>query len=127
MARRSPGNTCFDGGVWQHIDTFRTLFAQAMTFNPTGRTATPKEIGRGILVLVSTASNFTTGTNLVIDGAADTGSPALREALGEPPTVPDKAWPRLSKPVYDAAFCPISITRISTPYPSGTDAMPSAA
>ena len=44
------------------------LYAKALARNPTGRMATPEEIGRGIVFLASPASSFTTGTNLVIDG-----------------------------------------------------------
>lgn len=70
----SPGNTYFDGGVWQHIEkNIPDLFAQAMALNPTGRMAKPEEIGRGIVFLASPASSFTTGTNLVIDGALTRG------------------------------------------------------
>jgi 3-oxoacyl-[acyl-carrier protein] reductase len=70
----SPGNTYFDGGVWQHIENnLPDLFKQAMALNPTGRMATPEEIGRGIAFLASPASSFTTGTNLVIDGALTRG------------------------------------------------------
>jgi 3-oxoacyl-[acyl-carrier protein] reductase len=70
----SPGNTYFDGGVWQHIEkNIPDLFKQALALNPTGRMATPEEIGRGIAFLASPASSFTTGTNLVIDGALTRG------------------------------------------------------
>lgn len=70
----SPGNTYFDGGVWHNIEkNLPDLFAQAMALNPTGRMATPEEIGRGIVFLASPASSFTTGTNLVIDGALTRG------------------------------------------------------
>lgn len=66
----SPGNTYFAGGIWQWIeDNNKELFAQALALNPTGRMATPEEIARGIVFLASPASSFTTGTNLVIDGA----------------------------------------------------------
>ena len=70
----SPGNTYFDGGVWQNIERhLPDLFKQAMALNPTGRMAKPEEIGRGIAFLASPASSFTTGTNLVIDGALTRG------------------------------------------------------
>jgi len=70
----SPGNTYFEGGVWHNIEKNRPdLFAQALALNPTGRMATPEEIGRGIVFLASPASSFTTGTNLVIDGALTRG------------------------------------------------------
>jgi 3-oxoacyl-[acyl-carrier protein] reductase len=49
------------------------LFKQAMALNPTGRMATAEEVGRGIVFLASPASSFTTGTNLVIDGALTRG------------------------------------------------------
>lgn len=70
----SPGNTYFAGGVWEHIEkNIPDLFEKALALNPTGRMATPEEIGRGIVFLASPASSFTTGTNLVIDGALTRG------------------------------------------------------
>jgi NAD(P)-dependent dehydrogenase (short-subunit alcohol dehydrogenase family) len=35
--------------------------------------ATPEEVGRAIVFLASPASSFTSGTNLVIDGALTRG------------------------------------------------------
>jgi 3-oxoacyl-[acyl-carrier protein] reductase len=70
----SPGNTYFDGGIWQNIETnLPDLFKNALSLNPTGRMAKPEEIGRGIVFLASPASSYTTGTNLVIDGALTKG------------------------------------------------------
>jgi 3-oxoacyl-[acyl-carrier protein] reductase len=70
----SPGNTYFDGGIWQWIENNnKELFAEAMKLNPTGRMAKPEEIARGVVFLASPASSFTTGTNLVIDGALTRG------------------------------------------------------
>jgi 3-oxoacyl-[acyl-carrier protein] reductase len=70
----SPGNTYFDGGIWQWIETNnKDLFAEALRLNPTGRMARPEEIARGVVFLASPASSFTTGTNLVIDGALTRG------------------------------------------------------
>jgi len=70
----SPGNTYFEGGVWQNVENnLPDLFKQALALNPTGRMAKPDEIGRGIVFLASPASSFTTGTHLVIDGALTRG------------------------------------------------------
>lgn len=70
----SPGNTYFPGGIWQQIETGNPdLFATALSLNPTGRMATAEEIARGVVFLASPASSFTTGTNLVIDGALTKG------------------------------------------------------
>lgn len=70
----SPGNTYFEGGIWESIETGNPeLFAEALALNPTGRMATPEEIARGAVFLASPASSFTTGTNLVIDGALTRG------------------------------------------------------
>jgi 3-oxoacyl-[acyl-carrier protein] reductase len=70
----SPGNTYFAGGVWEWIEKNNPkLFAEALALNPTGRMATPEEVARGIVFLASPASSFTTGTNLVIDGALTRG------------------------------------------------------
>jgi 3-oxoacyl-[acyl-carrier protein] reductase len=70
----SPGNVYFKGGIWNYVeDNLPDLFKSAMALNPTGRMATPEEIGKGIVFLASPASSFTMGTNLVIDGALTKG------------------------------------------------------
>jgi NAD(P)-dependent dehydrogenase (short-subunit alcohol dehydrogenase family) len=70
----SPGNTYFKGGVWHRIEEGDpALFKQALALNPTGRMATAEEVARGVVFLASPASSFTTGTNLVIDGALTRG------------------------------------------------------
>jgi 3-oxoacyl-[acyl-carrier protein] reductase len=70
----SPGNTYFDGGIWQWVENNNPeLFKQALALNPTGRMATAEEVARGVVFLASSASSFTTGTNLVIDGALTKG------------------------------------------------------
>jgi 3-oxoacyl-[acyl-carrier protein] reductase len=70
----SPGNTYFEGGIWQWIETNNPeLFDEAMRLNPMGRMAQPEEIARGVVFLASPASSFTSGTNLVIDGALTRG------------------------------------------------------
>jgi 3-oxoacyl-[acyl-carrier protein] reductase len=70
----SPGNVYFEGGIWAWIEANNpALFKQAMDLNPSGRMATPEEVGRGIIFLASPASSFTSGTNLVIDGALTRG------------------------------------------------------
>ena len=70
----SPGNTYFKGGVWHQIEENNPdLFQRALALNPTGRMATAEEVARGIVFLASPASSFTSGTNLVIDGALTRG------------------------------------------------------
>jgi len=66
----SPGTVYFPGGVW-HMreqnapERFREMLAR----NPTGRMATPQEIANAAVFLGSPASSFTTGSNLIVDGA----------------------------------------------------------
>ncbi|WP_147113541.1 SDR family NAD(P)-dependent oxidoreductase [Tateyamaria sp. syn59] len=70
----SPGNTYFPGGIWQQIEEGNPeLFAEAMSLNPTGRMGTPEEVAAGVVFLSAPCSSFTTGTNLVIDGALTKG------------------------------------------------------
>ncbi|MEO0679286.1 MAG: SDR family oxidoreductase, partial [Pseudomonadota bacterium] len=70
----SPGNTYFEGGVWNQIETGNPeLFASALGMNPMGRMGTPEEMARGVVFLCSPASSFTSGTNLVVDGALTKG------------------------------------------------------
>ncbi|MBU2359228.1 MAG: SDR family oxidoreductase [Alphaproteobacteria bacterium] len=70
----SPGNTYFQGGIWENIEQNNPdLFAEALGMNPMGRMAKPEEIARGVVFLASPASSFTSGTNLVIDGALTKG------------------------------------------------------
>ena len=70
----SPGNTFFPGGVWENIQRDNTaLYDAALALNPTGRMATPLEIANAVVFLASPASSFTTGTNLVVDGALTRG------------------------------------------------------
>lgn len=66
----SPGNIYFDGGIWQHIErNMPDLFKKALDLNPWGRMGTDKEIANAAVFLVSPVSSFTTGANLVVDGA----------------------------------------------------------
>lgn len=66
----SPGTVYFKGGVWNMIeDHMPAMFKQAMERNPTGRMATPQDIANATVFLASPASSFTTGTNLIVDGA----------------------------------------------------------
>jgi 3-oxoacyl-[acyl-carrier protein] reductase len=70
----SPGNTFFEGGVWDTIQrTNPELFAQAMALNPTGRMGTPEEVARAVTFIASPAASRITGTNLVVDGALTRG------------------------------------------------------
>jgi 3-oxoacyl-[acyl-carrier protein] reductase len=70
----SPGNTYFDGGVWNAIkDGDPDLYAHALGLNPTGRMGTPEEMANAIVFLASPVSSFTSGTNLVVDGALTRG------------------------------------------------------
>lgn len=70
----SPGNTFVEGGVWDQIRQGQPeLYSTALGLNPTGRMATPEEIARAVVFVASPVSSFTTGTNLVVDGALTRG------------------------------------------------------
>lgn len=70
----SPGNTYFEGGVWHQIEGGNPeLYSMALGLNPTGRMGHPREMAAGIVFLSSPVSSFTSGTNLVVDGALTKG------------------------------------------------------
>jgi 3-oxoacyl-[acyl-carrier protein] reductase len=66
----SPGMVYFKGGIWNQVETgMPDYFKQAMARNPTGRAATPQDIANAAVFLASPASSYTTGVNLLVDGA----------------------------------------------------------
>jgi NAD(P)-dependent dehydrogenase (short-subunit alcohol dehydrogenase family) len=66
----SPGNTYFDGGIWQTIEKgMPELFASTLKANPTGKFGTPAEVANAVVFLSSPAASRISGTNLVVDGA----------------------------------------------------------
>jgi NAD(P)-dependent dehydrogenase (short-subunit alcohol dehydrogenase family) len=70
----SPGNTYFEGGVWHQIESGQpALYAESLALNPTGRMGAPEEMARAVVFLSSPVSSFTSGTNLVVDGALTRG------------------------------------------------------
>ena len=70
----SPGNTYFEGGVWEQIRNGNPkLYADALALNPMGRMGRPEEMARAAVFLASPAASFISGTNLVVDGALTRG------------------------------------------------------
>jgi 3-oxoacyl-[acyl-carrier protein] reductase len=66
----SPGTVYFKGGIWNLVEqNTPERYRQALARNPTGRMATPQEIANAAVFLASPASSFTTGSNLIVDGA----------------------------------------------------------
>ena len=66
----SPGNTYFDGGIWQNIEkNIPDLFASTLKVNPTGKFGTAEEVANGVVFISSPMASRISGTNLVIDGA----------------------------------------------------------
>lgn len=66
----SPGTVYFKGGVWNMIEEHMPdLYKATMGRNPTGRMATPQDIANAAVFVSSPASSFTTGINMVVDGA----------------------------------------------------------
>jgi 3-oxoacyl-[acyl-carrier protein] reductase len=66
----SPGTVYFKGGVWNMVEqNTPKRYLDTLARNPTGRMATPQEIANAAVFLASPASSFTTGSNLIVDGA----------------------------------------------------------
>jgi 3-oxoacyl-[acyl-carrier protein] reductase len=70
----SPGNTLFEGGSWDDAQRNRPeMFEAALALIPTGRLGTAQEMAAAVAFLASPVSSFTSGTNLVVDGALTRG------------------------------------------------------
>ncbi|MDQ2724395.1 MAG: SDR family oxidoreductase [Actinomycetota bacterium] len=70
----SPGNTYFEGGVWQVIEQGDpSLYQAAVDLNPTGHMGTPEEVAAAVVFLASRRASRISGTNLVVDGALTRG------------------------------------------------------
>jgi 3-oxoacyl-[acyl-carrier protein] reductase len=70
----SPGNTYFEGGFWQGVETGNpSLYEFAVGLNPTGHMGTPEEIAAPVVFLASPAASRVSGANLVVDGALTRG------------------------------------------------------
>jgi len=66
----SPGMVYFEGGVWHQVEqNMPEFFEKSKKRNPTGRLATPQEIAHAAVFLASPVSSYTTGSNLIVDGA----------------------------------------------------------
>ena len=66
----SPGNTYFEGGIWQTIEKGAPeLYKSAMALNPTARMGTAQEVAAGVVFIASPIASRVSGTNLIIDGA----------------------------------------------------------
>lgn len=66
----SPGMVYFEGGIWHTVKTnMPEFFEKANSRNPMGRCATPQEIANAAVFLASPLSSYTTGANLIVDGA----------------------------------------------------------
>ena len=66
----SPGTIYSEGGVW-HTREFETpeIYKGALAMNPMGRMGTPEEVANATVFLCSPMASFTSGTNLLVDGA----------------------------------------------------------
>lgn len=70
----SPGTIYVEDGFWGEVERKDPeAFEEALKHNPTGRMGKPEEVARSIVFLASPASSFTSGTNLLVDGAITPG------------------------------------------------------
>jgi len=66
----SPGMVYFEGGVWNRVEQRAPeFFKNSLARNPMGRMATPQDIANAAVFLASPRSSFTSGMNMIVDGA----------------------------------------------------------
>jgi 3-oxoacyl-[acyl-carrier protein] reductase len=69
----SPGSIYFDGGIWdRRRQDEPERFERMLKLNPMGRFGKPEEVAAAVAFLASPRSAYTSGTNLVVDGASTT-------------------------------------------------------
>ena len=60
----------FEGGFWGKArEQMPDFYAKVLAHNPLGRLGRPEEIARTAVFTLSPAASFTTGANLLVDGA----------------------------------------------------------
>lgn len=66
----SPGTIYCEDGFWHNIKNHMPeMYESFLNRNPMGRMGTPEEIAHVAAFLASPGASFTTGTNIVVDGA----------------------------------------------------------
>ncbi|MBU4315854.1 MAG: SDR family oxidoreductase [Proteobacteria bacterium] len=66
----SPGMVYFKGGVWHRVEQgMPDFFKKSLAQNPMGRMASPQDIANAVVFLASPCSSFTSGINMIVDGA----------------------------------------------------------
>jgi len=66
----SPGMVYFEDGIWGRIkESNPDIYKASLARNPMGRMATPQEIANAVVFISSPCSTFTSGINMIIDGA----------------------------------------------------------
>jgi NAD(P)-dependent dehydrogenase (short-subunit alcohol dehydrogenase family) len=67
----SPGNTLFEGGLWDRVRRQEPKkFEQVLARNPMKRLATAEEVARVVAFVSSPAASFVAGANWYVDGGS---------------------------------------------------------
>ena len=66
----APGMVYFEGGIWNRIENDNPeAYKDALARNPMGRMASPQDIANAVAFLAGSCSSFTSGINMIVDGA----------------------------------------------------------
>lgn len=67
----SPGDTLFDGGLWDRVSREEPeAFEKVIKRNPMRRLATAEEIARVVAFISSPTASFVAGANWYVDGGS---------------------------------------------------------